>query len=569
MRGTEACGLGLLGFCFLVGLNRFGPPDPPQKQPATPHVRLAVLIVVDQLRGDFLTRWDRLFGDRGFRRLEREGTWFQNCYYPYASTYTAAGHTSVATGCSPRTHGIIGNDWYDRDTGEVVSAAGALDVREVPYIESKGTSKKPVFGGSPHHIRVETLADALKEATRGKGKVVVLSLKDRAAVPMGGKHPDACYWLHSRSGMFVTSTYYRARLHPWVEEFNRARPADRWLGSQWERLRDDLDYDLHATIDDVDGEGTGFAQGRTFPHPFADKPTDKFYEAVVNSPFGNTLLVDLAMNAVEAESLGQDDVPDLLALSFSSNDVVGHCWGPDSHEALDVTLRTDRELQRLLLFLDDKVGKGNYVVALTADHGVCPLAEVARAQGHKAGRLEPRLMVRKAEDYLQRKYGKSSAPAVEMLVLHDLYLGQTWLRAKGLKREEVEKELAAWAREQPQVEAAYTRTELMHPAREEDDILRRRVRRSFDAERNGDVIVVLKPYHYFWDYFKGGTTHGSPHDYDRHVPLLVMGPGVRGGVSKEEVTPQSAAVILAKLLGIQPPASAEVGVPKGLFKGQP
>src|SRR5262249_39594569 len=147
-------------------------------------------------------------------------------------------------------HGIIGNEWYDRDTGDDVSAAGDVREREVPFIQSKDKPKKPLSGGSPHYLRAETLADALKEVTKGKGKVVALSLKDRAAVPMGGKRPDACYWLHSRSGKFVTSTYYRARLHPWVEEFNRARPADRWLGSQWERLRDDLDYDLHATVDD-------------------------------------------------------------------------------------------------------------------------------------------------------------------------------------------------------------------------------------------------------------------------------------------------------------------------------
>jgi predicted AlkP superfamily pyrophosphatase or phosphodiesterase len=563
MRTAEACGLGLLGACFLVGLNTTAPARTSKESQSGQTVRLAVLVVVDQLRGDLIERWDRLLGDRGFRRLAREGAWFQNCYYPYASTFTAAGHASLVTGCSPATHGIIGNDWYDRATAKPMSASHQIEARTVPYFEGK--DKKPLPGGSPHLLLAPTLADTLKAATRGQGKVVSLSLKDRAAVMLGGRRPDACYWMHSKTGEFITSTAYRARLHGWVEEFNKSRPAERWLGKEWDRLRDDLDYDLHdVTDDDTEGEGIGLGQGRTFPHPFPATPSEKYFEAVANSPFGNTLLIDLAMKAIEAEGLGQDDVPDFLGLSLSSNDLVGHCWGPDSHEVLDVTLRTDRELQRLLQFLDNRVGKGRYVLALSADHGVCPLAEVARSRGHTAARLEPKLMARRADEYLQRKYGRSVAPAVEKLMLHDFYLSPSWLNAKELDRQEVEKELAAWAREQPEVQAAYTRTELMQDGGDGDEVFRM-VRRSFHPERNGDVLLVLRPYHYFWDYFRGGTTHGSLHDYDRHVPLLVMGPGTRPGVSKEAVAPQVAAPILAHFLGIKPPASAEFRVPASLF----
>jgi predicted AlkP superfamily pyrophosphatase or phosphodiesterase len=565
MRIAEARGLLVLGTCLLAGASASPPAE--AAEPAPAKVRLAVLVVVDQLRGDMLLRWDRLFGDRGFRRLAREGAWHPNCYYPYASTFTGAGHASLATGCDPRVHGIIGNDWYDRNSGESLNAARSLDERTVPALPVKDPKAKPTGSGSPHFLLAPTVADMLKEATKGKGKVVAVSVKDRSAVLPGGKRPDACYWMDPKSGLFVTSTYYRASVHPWVDEFNRARPADRWFGKTWQRLRDDLDYDLHTGPDEMEGEGRGYKQGFAFPHPFADKLGEDYYEGVANSPFGNTLLLELAKKAIAAERLGKDDVPDLLTLSFSSNDLIGHTWGPDSHELLDATLRTDRDLMDLLKFLDVQVGKGQYAVVLSADHGVCPTPEVARLQGKLGGRTDPKLFLRRADDFLERKYGKSPVACTEALVNHDIYLGQTWLKAQKLNQEEVEKTVAAWATEQPEVMAAYTRTELLKGVAK-GDALGEQVRRSFHPERSGDVTVILKPYHMFWSPFKLGTTHGAAHDYDRHVPLLAMGPGVRPGVNQEAVTPQAAAAILARFLGIQPPKSADAPLPASLF-GRP
>src|SRR5262245_57662149 len=342
--------------------------------------RLAVLLVFDQMRGDYLTRWQELFGDAGFRRLQREGVWFPNCHYPYAFTVTGAGHASLLTGCTPAVHGIVGNDWYDRDAGQTVNCVGSSRYEQVPAAGALGAfiGKKSKGGVSPERLLVPSLGDGLKEATNGKARVVALSLKDRSAVLPGGRRPDACYWFDTSTGTFVTSSYYCDRVHSWVEAYNWDRLADRWFGHDWTRLKPSLEYDRYSGPDDVAAEGTGVAQGRIFPHPLTGGlkgPGGAYYEALTMSPFGNDLLLGLVKRVVEAEALGQRDTADLLCISFSSNDLIGHNWGPDSHEVLDVTLRSDLIVAELLTFLDERIGKGNYLLALTADHGICPLPE--------------------------------------------------------------------------------------------------------------------------------------------------------------------------------------------------
>ena len=252
----------------------------------------------------------------------------------------------------------------------------------------------------------------MKAATSNRSRVVALSLKDRSAVLPAGRRPDACYWFDSKTGDCVTSTYYRERPHAWVDEFNRARPVDRFFGKDWERFRTDIDYVKHSGPDDVAGEGTGIAQGRTFPHPMTGglkQPGRAYYEALANSPFGNDVLLDVAKLAVEREELGKRDDPDFLSISLSSNDLVGHTWGPDSQEVLDITLRSDRQLTEFLGFLDEQVGKGKYLLAITSDHGVCPLPELASAAGKDAGRITQRACRRGREvsfGEIQSRYAK-------------------------------------------------------------------------------------------------------------------------------------------------------------------
>jgi hypothetical protein len=540
--------------------------------PPSPPVKLAVLVVFDQLRGDYLTRWNDLFGGDGFHRLEKEGSWFRNCNYPHAGTVTGAGHASLATGCSPCKHGVFSNEWYDRDEGQTVYCATSPKWQRVPPAAADAKRSKIPQGGTPERLMAPTLADALKEATGGKGRVVSLSSKDRGAVFAGGKKPDACYWLDGETGQAVTSTYYRDHLDDWVEAFNKEKRADRWFGKDWIRLRTDIDYEKYSGPDDAPGESLGYSnalQGRTFPHPMdggLKQPGKSYYEVLYASPFGNELLLDLVERAVDAEKLGAHETPDLLCVSFSCNDPVGHAWGPDSQEVLDGVLRADLIVKRLLEQLDAKVGKGRYVLVLSADHGVCPLPEVSLKQGRDAGRIPATALKTGAEDFLQKTFAKKDdhgVPAIEKVMDQYIYLNRAWLKGHDLEQSRVEAALAKWLTEQRGIQAVYTRTALTKemPA---GDAIGQRVKRSFYLNRSGDVVIVPKPYYLITDRLTG-TTHGSPHPYDTCVPLLVYGPGVRVGVRDAAVTPQAAAPILARALGVKPLADAECGVPEKLF----
>ncbi len=562
---------GVLSVLILQLLNQ--PYATAEAEKASPPIRLAVLVVFDQLRGDYLQRWDELYGDDGFHRLEREGVWFQNCHYPYAGTLTGPGHASLATGTSPDRHGIIFNEWYDRKESDEVYCAGHVRYQRVPAApkkdpdEKETKTEKPRTGGTPERLLAPTLADALKEATGGRAKVVALSMKDRSAVLPGGQRPDACYWFDTADGQFVTSTYYRDAVHPWIAEFNATKPADAWFGKEWTRLRPNLDYEKYSGPDDVLGEDVGYGQGRTFPHPMdggLKKPGKKYYDAFYTSPFGNEVLLGLVKRAIDAEQLGNHEVPDLLCISFSSNDPIGHNWGPDSQEVLDVTLRTDLILKELLHYLDAKVGKGKYVLSLSADHGVCPLPEVAAKQGKDAKRIIAADQAKEFTEFLVKTFpGKTDAKPIKKYIDESIYLNPAWVKAQDVEQSKIEAALAEWLKTRSAYLTAYSRSQLLKGVAA-DDKIGQMVRRSFYPERSGDVVMVLKPYHIVWSRLKG-TGHGTPHEYDTHVPLLILGPGLVPGARKERVTPQACAVILAKMLGIKPPALADTPVPEKLF----
>jgi hypothetical protein len=538
------------------------------KAPASP-VKLGVFVVFDQMRGDFPIRWRPLFGEGGFKRLQEQGAWFTDAHCPYAWTSTAPGHASLGTGASPAVHGIIENAWYDRRLDELVSGSDEDRYDRVPSLASdlpKGLFRREDRGaGSPGRMLAPALGEALKKATGGKGRVFAFSLKDRGAILLGGAKVDGCYWFDHRTGTFATSTYYREAPHAWASRFNRERPADRWFGKPWDRLRKDVDYVKHAGPDDVPGEDVGYKQGRTFPHPMTGglpEPGKDYYGAVLYSPFGNELMFELARRAVEAEKLGQGDSADLLCLSFSANDAVGHAWGPDSQETLDVTLRSDRLLAELFAWLDKTVGKGRFFVVVAGDHGICPLLHVSKQQGKPGGAMRSGWLDRLPEEYLQKTYGSAGNRARYIRGASDLnvYLNHDVIARCGLKVADVAATLAAWFRKQPEVQAAYTADE-QRAAKPADKVLRL-VQRSFHPERSGDVAVVPKPY-----YLGGwtGTNHGTPHPYDTHVTLMAMGPGLKPGERKEPASLLLAPAILTRGLGIDPPAKAEALVPDDLF----
>jgi len=564
--------LGATSLALLAGLLAGCPRPRPVAPPApTGPVKLAVLVYFDQMRGDYLARWRELYVEGGLRRLCDEGAWFQNCHYPYANTLTGPGHASVAAGCSADVHGIVANDWYDERVGKEVNCVGDDRYPQVP--PAAGSKPK---GVAPTRLRAPTIGDALKRATKGKGKVVAVSWKDRSAVLPAGQKGDAVYWV-TEEGQVVTSAFYRDGLHPWAKALNKSALVERWRKKSWERLRADVDYAKWSGPDDGPGEGGGKRQGRTFPHPFEGKPRrakDKvekkdYYTAVGTSPAGNEVVFEMLKRALSAERLGTRDVPDLLSVSFSSNDLVGHAWGPDSQEVLDVTLRSDLIVKELLALLDEKVGEGKYAVVLTADHGICPLPEARKAKGLDGGRVEVKDLKKAADEHLAAalatEKGKPVGGWVASLSGNMFYLDRRKVKAKGHTVEEVAARLAAWAVKQPGIQAAYTRKALEGA---KNDPVAETWRLSFHPTECGDVMLVMRPGWYFTDKVKTGTTHGSPHEYDTHVPLVVYGPGVKAGARTERVTPQAAAAILARALGIDPPAKAAAGVPAGLFEGE-
>ena len=586
-------------FALLGGLTAAGQPRAAKAAPAAgraekPRVKLAVLVVFDQMRGDFLDKWKPLFGTDGFARLQADGAWFTDCHYPYATTTTGPGHASMLSGTCPDKHGIVNNNWYDRTVAADVYCAGSSRYQPVPEVpraadeepkdDAKPGEKKAAprakAAGNPDRMLSETVADVLKRLYGDKAKVFGLSLKDRSAILPTGKRPDGAYWF---DGRFGTSTYYADRVHPWVEAFNRSKPADRWLGKEWTKFKPDLDYAKYSGPDDGPGEGKGVSakdgkatlwqQGKTFPHPTGkDRANKAYYDAVATSPFGNALLLDFARACVTAEELGKDDVPDLLVVSFSSNDLIGHAWGPDSQEVLDVTLRSDALMADLLRFLDDKVGKGNYVLAVTADHGICPLPEASAAKGVEAKRIDSKALLAGAEKHLQATFGGAEPPAneakgkaawIEAQSLPWLYLNPRFVKASGKSSAEVARSLADYLARQAGVARCFTRDQL-GAGFGEDDPIGRRVVRSYHPDRSGDVYLLLKPYHLFGQSLASGTTHGAPYDYDTHVPLLVYGPGIPGGKRTEAVTPQATAAIFARFLGVPAPKDADFPVPATL-----
>ena len=562
--------LSLLVLSLPVVLASFLPAraDDKQSAPASDaKPKLVVLVVFDQMRADYLTRWYDQFGKGGLRRLLDEGAWFDNCNYPYALTLTGPGHASFLTGCSADRHGIIGNEWYERGVGEVYCAT-TNRYENVPS-NASGTAKKGTGAGSPDRLLAPTVGDVLKTTTAGKGRVIAVSYKDRAAILPGGHHPDGAYWMDSNTGRFVTSTYCRETLPDWVREFNDGRMVESWFDKPWERLRPDLDYVKLSGPDDVVGEGTGVKQGRTFPHPMnggLTKPGKNYYEAVVTSPFGNELVLAFAKKAIVAEHLGEDEIPDLLSVSFSCNDYIGHAWGPDSQEVMDVTLRSDLIVKELLEYLDEHVGKGRYLLAMSADHGVCPLPEVAKATHPDACRVDlPGLLsgVEKALNTAFPASGQDKSRWIESSANISFVLNRAKIASRGLTEEEVQQALVKWLKQHKDILTAYTRAELMQPANP-DDAIGRRSRKSFNAQRSGDVTVVFKPYHLSTP-FLTGTTHGTPHDYDTHVPLVVYGANVIPGKRHDAVTPQAIAAIFSHGLGNAPPAMAEAPLPEKLL----
>ncbi len=526
-----------LAFAVIAVLFLFRtPPEPVPAGTASPALnrfttaKLVVVVCFDQMRGDYLDRWSKQFGSNGFEKLKREGVWYSNAHLPYGCSSTGPGHASIGTGQPPSVHGIIENRWYDRATGrEINGASGDKRTRRIPEVPG---NDDPAF--APDRLLCEGIGDQLLKFEGAKARVFSFSLKERSAVLMGGKHPTGVYAFDTVKGEFHTSSYYTETVPAWVTAFNKSGKADGWFGQNWDRLGDGSVYDRVAGPDNVASEGVGInAQGRTFPHPLSfglAEPNKKYYDALENSGHGNDLLWEFTKACLDGEQLGRAATHDLLFVSFSSNDLIGHVWGPDSHEVLDVTLRSDRLIAELIMKLDLDVGVGNYTLIVTADHGVCPMPELAVKNHTEATRFNPKEVFGNLGLMLDEKFGPvGDSPElwVSKIAFPDIYLNRAAMTAAGKPIGEVETAVAQWAGNRDSMLVAFTRSTLAGPVL--NDPLARRMQLGYQAERSGDVVVVNQPYCLPIGKLSFGSSHGSPHDYDTHVPVLFYGAGIPGG----------------------------------------
>ena len=500
-------------------------PQAPGPRPAPPEIRLVLLIAVDQFRYDYLTRFRGEFTS-GFKRLLTQGAVFTDANLEHYPTVTAIGHATMLSGATPSVSGIIGNDWFDRETGTQVQSITDTTVKPIGAPDAATAS--------PRRLLVSTVGDELKlSAAAPKGsdaapRVIGLSLKDRSAVMPTGRGADAAYWLDTKSGAFVSSTYYMTDVPAWVKAFNDRHLADTHLGQEWTPLSPPA-----VSLKQLPKE-------RGTP----------FYEAVFGSPFGNELLLAFATDALTHERMGQRGVTDLMSVSFSSNDSVGHNYGPQSPQVRDITIRTDRIIGQLLDRVDKTVGLQHTLIALTADHGVAPLPEDLATRSMPGGRIANKELFGAIQTGLEAKYGPGEWLA--STAGSSPYLNYGLIAEKKLNAEEVRRVAADAALAVPHVTRVYTRDQLLR-GDVGDDRIGRRVVRGFNVQRSGDLEIILEP---FWMRATSGTTHGTPYNYDAHIPLVLMGPPIKPGVYSDPVALNDLAPTLATILNVQPPSGS-------------
>ena len=500
--------------------------------------RLVLVLAIDQMRFDYLTRLAPLYTG-GLRMLLDRGAVFTDAKYRHAATETGPGHSVILTGRHPRHSGIVANDWYDAFLDRMVN------VVDDPVQKPLGG---PGRAASPVNAVGFTVGDVLK-AARPESKVVAVSLKDRSAILLGGRRADGVYWYETAGGNFITSTYYVADAPPWLLDWNRRRLADRYAGTVWTRLLPDVAlYDRYAGKDAVEGEWD--RKDTVFPHEIrGNVPSLLFYDDLRRTPFADTLTLDVTLEAMKAHHLGEDASTDILAIGFAAMDVIGHTYGPDSHEVMDQLLRLDLVLQTLFGEVERRVGLDNTVVVLTSDHGIGPLIENVRAQGVPAQRATPATLLGAVSRAFQTQFPRIGALLVKLYSPPDFYLDTDVIRDHQLSLDAVNATAIEALLGTGLVAKVYTREDLRTPRASGSDPLLPLFQNGYYEPRSPDLTVLLKQNVYLSN-LVGGIGHGTAYDYDRHVPVVFMGPGIRPGSYTMPAGPEDIAPTLALILGL-------------------
>lgn len=504
--------------------------------------KLVVGIVIDQLRPDYLYRFASKFSDGGFNRLIAGGFYNKNTHYNYIPTYTGPGHASVFSGTTPAVHGIVGNSWYNRQLERSEYCAEDTTVRAVGSDSGWGKI-------SAKNMLSTNISDELKLATGGQGKVVGVAVKDRGAAFPAGHMANGAYWFDKDEGTFITSTYYATELPAWMEAFNSRQLPQQYMDSTWNPL---LPLEQYEGSDESAYEYVFKGKETpTFPYDLAAlKEANKGYNLFTYTPFANSVVTELAKAAVEGEEMGKDTIPDLLAVSYSSTDILGHSFGPRSVEIQDMYLRLDGDIEDLLSYLDETVGAGGYVVFLTADHAAAEVPQYLIDQQVPAGYFNFDEVAAKAAVFLKEAYGVEDL--LEYATNQQIYLDHEVIANSKLELAEVQQRLAAYLRDVDAVASVFTARQLQEEGYTEG--VSQLLQKGYYYKRSGDVMVVLDP---AWiDFAPYGTTHGSGYNYDTHVPLIWYGRGIPAGTSYKRQQITDIAPTLSFLLNIGLPNGA-------------
>lgn len=504
--------------------------------------KLVVGLVVDQMRWDYLYRYYNRYTNGGFKRLINEGFSVENTFIPYTPTYTACGHTCIYTGSVPAVHGIIGNDWYDPEAKKSVYCT------EDSSVSTVGSTPSSEGNMSPKNMLTTTITDELRLATNFRGKVIGISLKDRGSILPAGHAANAAYWYQGSTGNWITSTYYMKEVPGWIADYNKLKLANKFYAKNWETL-----YPINTYVNSTADEKAYEGKQSTFPHQLTQN-IDKNFDAIRSTPYGNTITLDLAKLAILSEDLGQDNITDFLAVSCSSTDYIGHAYGPNSIEAEDTYLRLDKDFEEFFNYLDKKVGKGNYTVFLTADHGAAHVPGFMQENKMPSGVVSDRDIANKLNAYLNDKFKVNN---VVLRSMNNQIIFDHDKTDKGDVSFDVIKSAAVeFLKRLDGFQNAVDIAKISQATLQE--IQKKMITNGYNARRSGDIYYVLQP-----NWFNGGstgTTHGNWNPYDSHIPLVFMGWGVKPGATNKMHCMTDIAPTLAALLHIQTP-NGTVGEP--------
>lgn len=524
-------------FCLVLVLSSMVQAQVQQQRP-----KLVIGIVVDQMKMEYLYRFSDDFSENGFKKLMNNGYVFQNMHYNYMPTYTAPGHASIYTGTTPATHGIVGNEWFSRKLGKDVYCTDDFSVKTI----GDGAEKEGQM--SPKNLQSTTITDELRLSTNFKGKVIGISLKDRGAILPAGHFANWAFW-YSKTGAFISSTFYGAALPDWVTQFNNEKHYMPYFDKGWDLLKPITTYN-ESLSDDNTYESKVNGAKPIFPYNLKDMLAKGDPGIIRTLPYGNDLLEEFAKTAIEKEALGKDEITDFLTVSFSSTDYVGHGQGPRSIELQDTYLRLDLTIADFINYLDTNVGKGNYLLFLTADHAGAENANFLKDNKYEVRNVLPTDITTALKKFSTDTFG---ADLVLNYSNYNLFLNKEAIKTKGLELAKVKQAFKDYFMTQDQVKRVFTEEEIISDSG--NDYYLNAIAKGYDATQDGDIVVLDKPG--YIEYGPTGTSHGTPYSYDTHVPCIFYGWNVPKGETHDKKEITEIAPTLAQKLKITFPNGTE------------